>query len=154
MCNCNSGISLCSRCATGLSCGCPPNYSILPLPVECGCCPAGYTWSTSTQNIYPNGVCTGPGGTQIQPIECNPCVDSISAKCVILPSIECFGIPAGTTLYTFITTYICSPAFWAKGLEVISLDTTLKAMLCDINSTCPAVGSGAPIALPLVVTVP
>lgn len=153
MCNCNHGISLCSRCSQGLACGCPPNYSVLPLPVECGCCPPGYTWSGATPN-YPDGVCTGPGGVQVEPIECNPCVDSVPGKCVILPAVSCFGVPAGTTLYDFINTFMCSPAFWSIGLQLISTDATLKAQLCAINATCPLPVGGTPILGPPIVTVP
>ncbi len=135
-------------------CQCPPDYSVTPLPVDCGCCPPGYVWSVSTQNAYPNGVCTGPGGTQTQPIECNPCVDTLSAKCVILPQIDCFGIAAGTTLYEFISNYMCSDAFVMSIINRMSLSSDLQAAMCSVMSTCPPAGSSTPVWVGGSVTVP
>jgi len=151
MCNCNK-TSLCNRCSKGLSCGCPPDYSVLPLPVSCGCCPSGYIWSGPTLN-YPNGVCTGPGGTTTEPIECSPCVESTPGQCVILPSIACLGTPAGMTLTDFLA-YLCTEAFTAKLLTNIGLSTTLKAQFCDLTGSCPPSGGGAPILGPIVFTTP
>lgn len=145
MCNCSNTTSLCNRCSQGLMCQCPPDYTVLPLPVDCGgCCPDGYTFQGPTAN-YPNGYCSGPGGTITLPVECNPCVDSVPAKCVILPNIPCFGITAGTTLYEFITNFMCSDAFVMSMLNRISLSTDLKTALCAINITCPAPTSGTPV---------
>lgn len=144
MCNCNNNISLCSRCSKGLTCQCPPDYTVLPLPVSCGCCPSGYSWSGPTPN-YPDGVCTGPGGVQTSPIPCSPCEETISAQCVILPAVSCYGVAAGTTLYDFINTVMCSDAFVSTLLSRIALSSTLKSSLCSITSTCPPGGTGTPI---------
>ena len=143
MCNCNrSTNSLCSRCSKGLMCQCPPDYTIDPLPVDCGCCPPGYTWSTSTSPNWPNGVFTGSGGTQTAPIPCSPCEESLDARCVILPAITCFGIAAGTTLYDFISQYMCSDAFIKNILNRISLSSQLGTDFCELVSACPPPISG------------
>lgn len=135
-------------------CQCPPDYSVLPLPVDCGCCPPGAVYSGPTAN-YPNGYCTGPGGIISEPIECNDCVDTLSAKCVILPSIPCFGIVEGTTLYDFISNFMCSDAFVMNILNRVSTSTVLKDAWCAINSTCPVAPSGkTPILGSGTVTVP
>jgi len=149
MCNCNrSTNSLCSRCSKGLMCQCPPDYTIDPLPVDCGCCPPGYTWSGPTPN-WPNGVCTGSGGTQTAPIPCSPCEESLDARCVILPAVACFGIAAGTTLYDFISQYMCSDAFVMSILNRISLSTTLQTALCTLTSACPPTTPGTPVIGPI-----
>ena len=155
MCNCNrNSTSVCGPCSKGMMCQCPPDYNIAALPVDCGCCPSGYVWSGPTAN-YPNGLCTGPGGTITEPIECSPCEDSLDARCVILPSVPCFGITAGTTLYYFITNYMCSDAFWLNGLLKIGASTTLQSAFCNIVSTCPTVpGSTTPVSGPLTGTLP
>jgi hypothetical protein len=150
MCNCNT-TSLCSGCSKGLLCQCPPDYSVLPLPVACGCCPPSYTWSGATPN-WPNGVCTGPGDRQVAPIPCTTCVDSVQADCVILPEIACLGLPAGWSLTAFIS-YLCSDAFTAKMLTNIGLSTTLSTQFCDLVATCPTVPSSkTPIITSLTVT--
>ena len=149
MCNCNNNNSLCSRCSKGLTCQCPPDYTVASLPVDCGCCPSGYTWSGATPN-YPNGVCTGAGGKQIEPIPCTPCEEAVQADCVILPAISCLGLPAGMTLTSFVT-YLCSDAFTFKLLQNIGLSNYLQDAFCEITSTCPLVGSTTPIPGPIVV---
>lgn len=154
MCNCSGNFtSLCTRCSTGQTCACPPDYSILPLPVNCGCCPDGYTWSGPTAN-WPNGVCTGPGGMQTEPVDCTSCVDSVPAECVILPAIGCYNITAGTTLYSFINNYMCSDAFVMSILQKIALSSTLQATLCTIMAGCPPAGGTTPILGPITTTVP
>lgn len=134
-------------------CQCPPDYRVNPLPVDCGCCSAGYTFVGPTLN-YPNGYCTGAGGAIVEPIECNPCVDTLSAKCVILPDVPCFGITAGTSLYEFISSYMCSDAFVMGIINRISLSSTLQAAMCSVMSTCPPAGSSTPIWSGGSVTVP
>ena len=148
MCNCNNNNSLCSRCSSGLSCACPPDYTVLPLPVSCGCCPPGYSWSGATPN-WPNGVCTGAGGKQVEPIACNPCIDSTSTDCVTLPSIPCLGIVEGTTLTQFLSA-ICTPAFWINGLNIIGLDTLASTTFCNLVAACPSIPSSTtPIIGPI-----
>jgi hypothetical protein len=152
MCNCNNNNSLCSRCSKGLMCACPPDYSVTPLTVDCGCCPPGYTWTGATAN-WPNGVCTGQGGRQVSPIPCTTCVDSVPGDCVFLPAIPCFGVIAGTTLTSFIN-YLCSDAFTMKILSNIGLSTTLKTALCQLTTTCPPASSSTPIIVSIVTTAP
>lgn len=152
MCNC-SKTSLCSRCTSGQLCGCPPDYTVPVLPVDCGCCPSGYVWSGPTLN-YPNGVCTGPGGVTTDPIDCNPCVDSVPASCVILPSIPCFGIAAGTTLLSFIQNFMCSDMFWMNFINRLTTSTTLQAAMCSVMSSCPPAGSSTPIIGPITPSAP
>jgi hypothetical protein len=152
-CNCNSGgTSNCVQCSAGLPCNCPPDYSVLPQPVECSCCPDGYTFYGPTPN-YPSGYCQNSTGSIVGTIPCNSCVDSVSSDCVFLPDIECFGIKGPYPLTAFVE-YLCSEAFVLKQLQTIGLSTTLKAALCQIVSVCPVVGSTTPIPGPIIVTVP
>ncbi len=148
-CNCNNGISLCSRCSVGLTCSCPPDYSVLPLPVDCGCCPPGYTFQGPTAN-YPNGFCTNSVGTVVPVIPCTQCVESVPADCVILPEIACLGVQRGTTLTAFLANILCSEAYVLNLINKIGVSTTLKAAMCNVISTCPIPSSLAPVAGPLV----
>lgn len=169
MCNCNNNAtSLCSRCSTGLSCGCPPDYSILPLPVTCGCCPDGYTFSATTNQNFPNGMCLNNNPLSanqlpIAPIPCTTCEDAITTDCVIYngtATITCngAGITAGDNLTTILAK-ICpsNPPVILAMLQAIALDTTygLKAAFCEISNFCSGIpGSTTPYIGPISFSIP
>ena len=165
MCNCNNNAtSLCSRCSTGLSCGCPPDYSILPLPVNCGCCPPDTDFEAPTAQ-YPNGVCRDRTVffRAIPTIPCTPCEDALSTDCVIYSAataITCngAGIAPGDSLTTILTKMCASnPPVILAMLQAIALDTTygLKAAFCQIANYCSGVpGSTTPYIGPLTFTIP
>lgn len=153
MCNCSSiPANICTQCSLGNTCGCPPDYTVMPQPVICGCCPSGYTYSAPS-NTYPDGICTSPLGATTNPIECNTCTESVSSDCVYLPAIQCLGLPAGTTV-TQLAEFLCSEAFATVIMTAISSSSTIREMLCGIVSECPSGGSTVPVIGPIVVTVP
>lgn len=152
-CNCNKPTP-CNNCTTGVSCGCPPDYSMMPLLPECGCCPDGYTWSGPTPN-WPDGVCTSSTGATTDPIPCEQCVDSIEAQCVFLPGIECLGIKEGATVADVFKTLFCSPAFWQLGLSIISNNQAAYNGFCNLVAGCgPTPGSTTPTPGPIVWSIP
>jgi hypothetical protein len=127
---------------------------MMPLLPECGCCPEGYTWSGPTPN-WPDGVCTNSTGTQIAPIDCETCEDSISANCVFLPAIECLGIKEGTTVADVMKTLFCSTAFWRLGIQIIASDQTTYNGFCNLVAGCgPVPGSTTPIIGPISWSIP
>ncbi len=154
MCNCNPNpADICTQCRSGNTCGCPPNYSILPEPVPCGCCPGGYTFTGPTPN-WPNGYCSN-GTSQVAPIPCNQCAETLSADCIILPAIPCYGIAAGMTLTNFIVFMCSNPVFIQKILSNIGLSTTLGSGFCQLVQNCPSKGSGTtPVIGPIIITYP
>jgi hypothetical protein len=153
MCNCSSTpASICNQCAEGKTCGCPPDYTVLPQPIECTCCPAGYTYYGPTPN-YPNGYCQGLSATAIILPTCNQCVDSMSSDCVQLPAIACLGLKEGSTV-TDLARLLCTEGFVLQLLQTIGLSTTLKQAFCEIVSVCPVVGTTTPIIGPITVTLP
>jgi len=126
---------------------------MLPLPVECGCCPDGYTWSAATKN-WPDGVCTNSLGGTTDPIECEVCEEGISDRCVFLSAGNCFGLPATTTLNQFVE-YLCSQAFTQKILSNISTNQTSYNGFCNLVSGCGvSPGSSTPIIGPISWTIP
>lgn len=155
-CNCGGSSSICIQCSAGLPCNCPPDYSVLPQPVDCHCCPSGYTYIGITPN-FPNGYCCPDNSLTcdvrdaVAVIPCNTCINSIGSECVFITS-ECFGLK-NYPLNAFVE-YLCSDAFTLKMLQNIGLSTTLKAALCEIVSICPSVGSTVPIPGPLIITIP
>ena len=164
MCNCNNNISLCSRCSTGLSCGCPPDYNVLPLPVDCGCCPPDYDYIAPTAN-FPNGYCKDRTvfGITVATIPCTTCEDAITTDCVIYPgtaTITCngAGIAPGDNLTTILSKMCASnPPVILAMLQAIALDTTygLKAAFCQISNFCSGIpGSTTPYIGPITFTIP
>lgn len=159
MCNCASSTSvssgsICNQCAQGNPCGCPPSYTITPLPVDCSCCPAGYTYMGPTLN-FPDGFCQGTIASDIIPAgNCSDCPETMSSDCVILPAIPCLGLPAGTTV-TQLANFLCSPAFVEVILANIGLSSTLGSGFCQLVQNCPPVSGGTtPIILSITVTFP
>lgn len=151
-CNCGTPTP-CNNCSTGVSCGCPPDWSMLPLPPECGCCPFGYTWSAPTAN-YPDGICTNSSGGTVSPIDCEPCEESVSDKCVFLSAGNCFGLPSTTTLNQFVE-FLCSQTFTRKILSNIATDQTTLNGFCNIVQSCgPLPGSSTPIPGPISWVIP
>jgi len=151
-CNCGQPTQ-CNNCATGVSCGCPPDWAMLPLPPDCGCCPDGYTWSGATPN-WPNGVCTDSVGTTTDPIDCEQCEESVSDSCVFLEAGNCFGLPSGTNLKQ-VWEYLCSQTFTRKILTNIATNQTTLNGFCNIVQSCgPSPGSSTPIPSPVVWTIP
>ncbi len=154
MCNCSSApVSICDQCSQGQTCCCPPDYSIMPQPTPCGCCPDGYNWSGPTPN-WPDGVCTAiDGKRQIAPIPCNACAETIASDCVIIPAIACLGFSGGT-LTAFIT-FMCSDVYIESILEKIGLSSNLGSGFCQLVQNCPPPGSGTtPIIGTITVTFP
>ena len=157
MCNCSPiPANICNQCAQGYSCGCPPDYTVLPKPTACLCCPTGYTWVVNA--AFPEGICAAddknhiPFGPYTPGVDCNPCAETMSASCVILPAIPCLLFTGGT-LADFIN-YMCSEAYIQTILTTIGLSPTLQSSLCAISSTCPPVGSTTPIIGPITGTLP
>lgn len=154
-CNCKQ-TSVCSKCQAGSPCGCPPDYTVMPLPVECSkCCPPGYYLSGDIccPVGIPSASCTARDS--VAPIPCEECEQSIPAECVIFPQTSCAGNPPGYNLVQVID-MICpsNPAQILRMLQVIGTDPTLKAALCQIVSVCPTVGSATPIPGPIIVSFP
>jgi hypothetical protein len=156
MCNCSPNpANICTQCQGGNPCGCPPDYSILPQPVPCGCCPTGYTFFGPTPN-WPSGYCqsNNAAGSQVPPVSCNDCPETMSADCVILPAVPCLGLPAGLTVSQF-AAFLCSAAFIQTILTNIGLNSILGSGFCQLVQNCPPVGSGTtPIIGSITITYP
>ncbi len=153
-CNC-SPTDPCTNCCQGQPCGCPPDYSTMAQPVDCLCCPPGY-YELPDGTCCPNGtVCDNSRGTTVPKVACQPCVDSVPSDCVFLPAIPCWGVTAGTTLTSFISTVMCSSGFIAILLERIGLDVNLGSAFCQLVQNCPSAGGGTtPVLGAIIVTVP
>lgn len=159
-CNCGN-ISNCTQCSAGQPCNCPPDYSVLPQPVVCGCCPDGFTYIGVTPN-FPNGACqcnaTNPTclspGYLIASIACNDCVESVGADCVFVTNIPCLGITTTPVALSTVLQYFCSDAHIATILQKIGLNPALGSGLCQLVRNCPPSGSTTPIPGPIVVTIP
>lgn len=141
MCNCTSSpANICNQCAQGNACGCPPDYTVMPLPVACGCCPSGFVYVPATPNTA--AICRDIDGKTEEPIPCPSCEETLSANCVIIPTGNCYGLPAGTTLAQFIDFMCTSPAFIEKILTNIGNSSSLGNGFCQLVQNCPPVGSG------------
>lgn len=152
MCNCKK-TTICSNCSNGSTCQCPPDYSVMPLPVECGCCPDGYTWEGPTPN-YPNGNCINASGVSTTPIDCNQCEEAISDNCVYISPNSCFGIKGSFTLKQFIE-YMCSEAYFKVMLTKVGATQSLLNGWCNINKKCgPPTSTTTPIPGPVSWTIP
>jgi len=169
MCNCNNSYP-CNQCQSGLPCNCPPQFPVVTLPVPCGCCPSGYTYTGITPN-YPNGSCTQLiAPFAITPsIPCVNCDNSTTTDCVTYnctsPLKEasnicapCVNVAPGDNLTTIIQK-ICptNPAVILQMLQVIAADTTygLKQAWCDISNYCSGIpGSLTPYIGPISFTIP
>ena len=158
MCNCSkSPASICTQCQQGNTCGCPPDYSVMPQPVACGCCPDGFIYKGITPN-FPNGYCVD-AGTQtkaVPSIACNTCEESMSADCIYLPAIPCLGIAAGTTLSAFLLGMCANPTTVVQFLlSSIGLNPALGSGFCQLVQNCPASSaSSTPIIGTIIVTFP
>ncbi len=154
MCNCsNIPANICNQCNQGQPCCCPPDYSILPQPVPCGCCPDGYTFFAPTPN-WPSGYCKKGDSAIVPPIPCNNCAETISADCVILPAIPCLGLAAGLTLTQF-ANFLCSATFIETILSSIGLNPILGSGFCQLVQNCPSPISGStPIIGSIIITYP
>lgn len=152
MCNCSPNpANICTQCQSGNPCGCPPDYSVLPLPVPCGCCPDGLTFFGATPN-WPNGYCSD-GKTQVPPVQCNSCAETLSADCVILPAIPCLGLLAGLTLTQF-ASFLCSAAFIETIYTSTGLNPILQSGFCQLSRICPPTGGTVPVIGPIIITYP
>ncbi len=153
-CNCNQ-TSICSKCQAGSPCGCPPDYSVRPLPINCDtCCPPGYHLSDGY--CCPNGTITCILRDTVPTIPCSPCEDSIPAECVIFPQTSCAKNPPGYNLVQVLD-MICptSPNMIMQMIQVIATDATLLAGFCNLVAACgPVPGSSTPIPGPVVWTIP
>ena len=160
MCNCRT---TCNNCATGLTCGCPPDYSVTQVPLtDCKCCPQGYTFQGPTPN-YPNGTCISNNASNLptDPIPCTPCVDTTYTDCVLYNGntpLNCAGsgISAGDNLNTIITK-LCPSSFAniSAILSAIALNQTLLNGLCNLVGSCGSIpGSSTPIIGPISFSIP
>lgn len=153
MCNCNSSpASICNQCAQGNTCGCPPDYTVMPLSVPCGCCPAGYTYVPGTTANNPATCINSTGGTTL-PIPCPSCEETISSNCVIVPAVPCISFPGGTS--TDLANHLCSQAFILSLLVKINTTPALATAFCQLVNACPPVVSpSTPIIGPIIVRFP
>lgn len=153
-CNCKQ-TSICSKCQAGNLCGCPPDYSVRPLPVDCNsCCPPGYY--LSGEYCCPNGTLTCRLADTVPTIPCQPCEDSIPAECVIFPQTTCAKNPPGYNLLQIID-LICpsNPNQIMQMFETISTNATLYAGFCNLIAGCgPIPGSSTPILGPISWVIP
>jgi len=163
MCNCND-TSPCGKCQNGQPCNCPPDYSVLPIPSPCQCCPNGYIFQ-SPSATYPNGICLGvpnaAGTPTTTPIPCVSCESAISTNCVTYVAsegipINCFGIVNGDTLTQMINKMCLGlKANVETILSAIGLDSDLGSGFCALVQNCPSVGrSTTPIIGSIVITFP
>lgn len=154
-CNCKQ-TSVCSKCQAGNPCGCPPDYSVMPLPVECGkCCPPGYYLSGDV--CCPVGTSVGSCSFRdsIPTVACDDCEQSIPAECVIFPQTNCAGNPPGYNLVQVLD-MICpsNPNQIMRMLQTIATDATLLAGFCNLIQNCgPIPGSSTPILGPITWTI-
>lgn len=153
-CNC-SQTSNCNSCNDNKPCNCPPDYRVDHLPVNCGCCPEGYTWSGPTPN-WPNGVCTNSTGMQTSPIPCNTCGDGVlEADCIVVNDIDCAGIKGPVTLSSVLEYILCSTAFKQEFLAAISTNQTLYNGFCNLVQGCgPVPGVSTPVLGPISWSIP
>lgn len=154
MCNCNSSpASICNQCAVGNPCGCPPDYTVMPQTVTCGCCPSGFTYVPGpTPNT--SATCIDGKGVTTAPIPCPTCEETSSSDCILLPAIPCLGFPGGTL--TYFATFLCtSTKFIQSILTTIGATPSLSAGFCQIVRNCPATTGGTtPVPGPIIVTFP
>lgn len=165
-CNCNNTIT-CQQCSAGLPCNCPPDYSVMPQPVDCGCdpsgygCPPGYHFNATASPGFPNGFCcpsTNPIGCTLNqavaPVPCVDCIESMPASCVFVSNIPCLGVTQGNVPLSTVLSYLCSTAYIESILTKIGLDPNLSSGLCQLVTNCPPSGSTVPIPLPIIITFP
>ncbi len=67
-CNCNT--TPCTRCQNGQPCNCPSDYTVVPAPTQCRCCPNGFTFQQPS-TTYPDGICISATG-QVSTAWCCP----------------------------------------------------------------------------------
>ncbi len=166
-CNCHD-TSPCNKCNNGQPCNCPPDYSVLPQPSPCNCCPSGYTYTSGAIPNYPNGVCTSASGTKIQPVPCVNCENAIPTDCVTYTGqipIACnngqqtnvYGINSGDSLTTIITKMcITNPNVLMAMLSAIGTNTTVYSGFCQLMRNCPVAPPGGTVPLPgpIIITFP
>jgi len=165
-CNCHD-TSPCNKCNNGQPCNCPPDYSVLPQPSPCNCCPSGFTYTSGATLNYPNGVCTNVSGTKTQPIPCVACEDAIPTDCVTYTGqipIACnngqqtniYGINAGDSLTTIISKMcITNDNVIMALLSKIGATVNLSSAFCQIARNCPVpIGGTTPLPGPIIVSFP
>lgn len=153
MCNCNSSpASICNQCAVGNPCGCPPDYTVMPQTVTCGCCPSGFTYVPGpTPNT--SATCINGTGVTTAPIPCPTCEETLSSDCVLVPAVSCIGFPGGSV--TDLSNHLCSQAFILGLLVKINTSPTLATAFCQLVNACPPVVSpSTPIIGPIIVRFP
>lgn len=152
MCNCTSSpANICNQCAQGNACGCPPDYTVMPLPVACGCCPSGFVYVPATPNTA--AICRDIDGKTKEPIPCPSCEETLSANCVIVPPVSCINFPGGSV--TDLSNHLCSEAFILSLLVKINTSPRLATAFCQLVNACPPVVSpSTPITGPIIVRFP
>ncbi len=158
-CNCNNSTP-CNNCSSNLPCNCPPDYSVLPQPVPCKCCPSGYSYQGPTAN-YPSGYCQTIVAPYLQTptIPCNTCIDSVPISCVYNDgTVNCLGSKSGDPLSTVLANMcLTNPVALLEMMRVVAADSTygLKAAWCQISNFCSGIpGSKNPYIGPITFTIP
>jgi len=152
MCNCTSSpANICNQCAQGNTCGCPPDYTVMPLPVACGCCPTGFVYIPATPNNP--ATCRDIDGKTALPIPCPSCEETLSSNCVIVPPVTCIGFIGGSV--TDLSNHLCSEAFITGLLVKINNSSVLATAFCRLVNACPATPVGStPIIGPIISSFP
>lgn len=174
-CNCNT-TSQCGNCCAGVPCGCPPDYTVPAQPVDCKCCPGGYTYIPAYAGAAVgkgSNICMDSLGRTTEPIPCVQCVDRVPTDCVVytgtipitcagssnpnfLPGANIYGINPQDSLTTIISKMCITnePVIMAL-LTAIGNSTTLLAGLCNLVGACgPVPGTSTPVIGPITWSIP
>lgn len=150
--------SSCSKCQNGQPCNCPPDYSVLPQPSPCICCPNGFTYNATSK------LCVGtPNSVTTPPIPCVNCESAIPTDCVTytgqIPLVcgnNVYGINVGDSLTTIISKMcITNTNVLEAMLSAIGLNTTVYSGFCQLAANCPSpIGGTTPIPGAIIITFP
>lgn len=155
-CGCND-TSPCGKCQNGQPCNCPPDYSVLPQPSPCTCCPVGYTYDATRK------LCIGtPNSNTTAPVPCVNCETALPTDCITytgqvpMACASIYGINSGDTLTTVLQKMcITNQNVLQAMLSAIGLDPVTYSGLCQLNANCPApIGSTTPIPGVVIITFP
>lgn len=156
-CGCND-TSPCGKCQNGQPCNCPPDYSVLPQPSPCICCPDGLTYDATRK------LCIGTSNSvSAQPIPCVNCETALPTDCITytgqIPLVcgnNVYGINVGDTLTTILNKMcITNQNVLQAMLSAIGLDPDTYSGLCQLVAGCVLPpGTTTPIPGPIVITFP
>lgn len=157
-CNCQD-TSTCSKCQNGQPCNCPPDYSVLPQPSPCTCCPSGYTYDAG-RNVCVDNIALSH---VIPPIPCVNCETALATDCITytgqIPLVcgnNVYGINVGDSLTTILSKMcITNQNVLQAMLSAIGLDPVTYSGFCQLTANCPApIGSTTPLPGPITITFP